>query len=150
MARQLSEQPAAMYYCRRGHYGREPWVKQMFVEWGMESTLRPRGRPRMTLENTKKVLAPFFLIIGSNYERICAMSSIELFAFLGIGAGASLGIWLGHDYGIAWATIGGVSGAVAGYFVGIGLALILLLFASADIKFRQFLLKWLKKNNASK
>ena len=33
--------------CQRGTpFGREDWVRQMARQWGLESTLRPRGRPK--------------------------------------------------------------------------------------------------------
>ncbi|MCE5277103.1 MAG: transposase, partial [Planctomycetaceae bacterium] len=35
-------------------FGREPWVKRMAAEWGLESTLRPRGRPRKAEQGIEK------------------------------------------------------------------------------------------------
>ena len=33
---------------RGAPFGREPWVRQMARQWGLESTLRPPGRPKTT------------------------------------------------------------------------------------------------------
>ena len=33
-------------------FGREEWVKRIAREWGLESTLRPRGRPRKAKEGS--------------------------------------------------------------------------------------------------
>ena len=46
--RQTDKELEALRRCvRRGApFGREDWVKRMAAEWGLESTLRPRGRPR--------------------------------------------------------------------------------------------------------
>ena len=45
---QSQEELDAMIRCiRRGcPFGREKWVKRMAAEWNLESSLRPRGRPR--------------------------------------------------------------------------------------------------------
>jgi putative transposase len=53
---QRDEELAALRRCvRRGRpFGRELWVKQMARQWGLESTLRPRGRPRKHARYPKK------------------------------------------------------------------------------------------------
>jgi len=45
---QTQEELDALVRCiRRGcPFGREQWVKRMAAEWNLDSTLRPRGRPR--------------------------------------------------------------------------------------------------------
>lgn len=45
---QSDEELAAMQRCiaRGAPFGRTDWVKQMAAEWNLDSTLRPRGRPR--------------------------------------------------------------------------------------------------------
>jgi putative transposase len=45
---QTDKELAALQRCmdRGVPFGREAWVKRIAVEWGLESTLRPRGRPR--------------------------------------------------------------------------------------------------------
>ena len=45
---QTDKELAALCRCiRRGSpFGREAWVKRMAAEWGLECTLKPRGRPR--------------------------------------------------------------------------------------------------------
>ena len=45
---QTDQELAALSRCtaRGAPFGREAWVKRMAAEWGLESTLRPRGRPK--------------------------------------------------------------------------------------------------------
>jgi len=49
---QSQEELDALIRCiRRGRpFGREEWVKRMAAEWSLDSTLRPRGRPRKKTE----------------------------------------------------------------------------------------------------
>ena len=45
---QSDKELAALRRCvgRGAPFGREAWVRRVGAAWGMESTLRPRGRPR--------------------------------------------------------------------------------------------------------
>jgi putative transposase len=51
---QSEKELAALRRCiQRGRpFGREAWVQRMAAEWGLESTLRPRGRPKTSIKGS--------------------------------------------------------------------------------------------------
>jgi len=58
-----SELEALWLSVKRGRpFGEEAWVRRLARRFGMESTLRPRGRPRAALEKTPDPFSP----IGSH------------------------------------------------------------------------------------